>query len=158
MVFLIIIISFLLFLLAWAVLFRTQLIYKINEWFREQVFNDRWILFSGRRVAILLLFLGGIALFSGLSEMIKSRNIPPAIARQMLEQAQKDLSKGEYLKVVHRCRDLVRSDQRNVDAWELFAIASLALGDKDQARVALNSISRVDPNYDKSRLFSTLSD
>jgi cytochrome c-type biogenesis protein CcmH/NrfG len=131
--------------LAWAVLFRTGLIFKLNTWMRDNVFNDRLILFSGRRVAVLLLVLGGVALFSGVEDIIEVPPIKSNIAAKMLEDARQDFREARYLEVVRRCKELVRADPKNIEAWELLATGWWALGEKEQAKKAVEVILRIDP-------------
>src|SRR5687767_5008212 len=109
--------------LTLAVLFfhRSRLLFIFNEFMRRRVFSDHVVLFQGRRMAALLTLLGIVALFSGVASVINVQPIKPNIAAEMIKRAKEDFRGGRYVTVAHRCKDLVRSDPRNVEAWELLA-------------------------------------
>ena len=132
---------------AWAVVFRSKLIFSFNSWVRDRIFSDQLVLFSGRRMAILLVVLGGVALFSGLEGIIDVQTIKPNIAHSMLEQAKNDFRQGKHSRVISRCKELLRSDSKNKEAWELLATACWAIGDKELARQAVESLVRIDPEH-----------
>lgn len=132
---------------AWLVLFRTGLIFKLNAWIRENVFSDNVILFSRRRMAILLLLLGSIALFSGIEGLVDERKIQPRIAAEIIDLAEADFQKQRYENVIKRCRDVVRSDAKNLKAWRLMAASWWATNQKKQALQALEAIRQIDPSY-----------
>src|SRR5690349_4442200 len=119
--------------LAWLFLFRKKSLFTLNEFMRRRVFNDQTVLFQGRRMAALLFTLGAVAIFSGVEGVIDVQDIQPHIAAEMIAQARKDFRDGHYTKVINRCRELVRSDAKNVEAWELLANAWWAIGQKDRA-------------------------
>lgn len=131
---------------AWAVLFQRGLVFKINAWVRENIFNDRVVLFSGKRVAVLLLILGGVCIFSAIEDATYIEPIRPHIASKMREDANQDFREGRYQRVVKLCQELVRGDPRDVEAWQMLAYASWALGNRDQARQAAESVLRIDPD------------
>lgn len=114
---------------------------------REFVFSDQVVLFSGRRVAILLIALGGISLFSGLENFIAPKAIPPKIVAQMLEQSRTDFSKKRYAQVISRCRSVVKANPDEVEAWSLLVETYSRLGEKDLAREGANVLLRLDPNH-----------
>lgn len=122
---------------------------------RERVFNDQLVLFSGRRVALLLVILGGLALFSGISDIRDKQPIPDHIAKEIVIKAKNDLALGKYHRVVNRCRDLVRSNPKNVDAWELLTQGAWAMGQRDVAKQAAEALLRIDPLNDFARKFYT---
>ena len=134
-------------LVAWLFFHRSRLLFAFNEFMRRRVFNDHVVLFQGRRMAALLILLGIIALFSGVESVVNVQPIKPNIAAEMLQQAQDDFRMGRYAKTVNRCKELVRSDPQNVDAWELLANAWWALGEKDRATKAVESILRINPDH-----------
>lgn len=134
-------------LLAWLFVYRTKLVYALNDFMRRRIFSDHVVLFQGRRMAALLTILGIVAMFSGVESVIDVQAIKPKIAAEMLVQAQEDLREGHFTKVVTRCKELVRSDPQNVAAWELLATAWWAIGQKDRAANAADSILRLDPNH-----------
>jgi cytochrome c-type biogenesis protein CcmH/NrfG len=134
-------------LLAWLYIYRTKLLFALNDFMRERVFSDKVVLFQGRRMAALLTLLGIVALFSGIEAVIDVQPIKPQIAAVMVAQARDDLGRGRYMKVVNRCRELVRSDPKNIEAWELLANAWWALGQKDRASRAVESILRLDASH-----------
>src|SRR5581483_1623487 len=94
--------------LAWIYIFHKNIVFKLNLWMRENVFNDQVALFSGKRVAILLFVLGLVALFSGIKNVAHVQAIPPNIAADMIAQSRAHLARGEYSQVVARCKELVR--------------------------------------------------
>ncbi len=134
-------------LLAWLFVYRAKLVYALNDFMRRRIFSDHVVLFQGRRMAALLTVLGIIAMFSGVEAVIDVQAIKPKIAAEMMTQAHEDLKEGHYSRVITRCRELVRSDPKNVEAWELLATAWWAVGQKDQASKAADSILRIDPNH-----------
>ncbi len=138
-------------LLAWLFLFRKKWLFTLNEFMRRRVFSDTVVLFQGRRMAALLFALGAVAMFSGIEGVIDVQAIKPHIAAEMQSQAHEDFRLGRYTKVVNRCRELVRVDPKNLDAWELLANAWWAMGQKDRAAAAAEAILRVDPNHSISR-------
>ncbi len=133
--------------LAWMVLFRTGMVFRFNAWMRERVFSDRLILFSGRRVALLLIALGGISLFSGIEEVVEVRPLKPEAAANILKEARQDFRRGRYTKVVNRTKELIRSNPKDVEVWELLATAWWALGEKEKARKAVESLLRIEPDH-----------
>jgi cytochrome c-type biogenesis protein CcmH/NrfG len=133
--------------LAWLFIYRAKLLFALNEFMRQRVFSDHVVLFQGRRMAALLTLLGAVALFSGVESVVNVQAIKPNIASEMIAQARDDLKGGRYAKVVNRCKELVRSDPKNLEAWELLAGAWWAMGRKDRAARAANSILRIDPNH-----------
>ena len=114
---------------------------------RDFVFSDQLALFSGRRVAFLLIILGGLSLLSGLSTLIKPVEIQPQIAAQMIEQSKKDLKENRLPQVVSRCRLLVRSNPSEVEAWALLVEAWSRMGEKKLAREAVQVLLRLAPNH-----------
>ncbi len=52
-----------------------------------------------------------------------------------------------YPQVVTRCKELVRSDSKNIEAWELLANAWWAMGRKPMALQAMESLLRINPDY-----------
>jgi len=133
--------------LAWLVLFRTGVIFRVNAWMRDTVFSDRLVLFSGRRVALLLIVLGGLSLFSGVEQVIEVRSLKPEVAASILEEARKDFRGGHYTRVVTRCKELIRSDPKNAEVWELLATAWWALGQKEEARTAVEALLQINPEH-----------
>ncbi len=137
----------LLLFVAWTYIFHKKLAFQLNAWMREYVFNDQIVLFSGRRIAILLLILGGVALFSGLEGIIDVQPVKPNIAATMIEEARKDSKNGRYSAVVRRCRELIRSTPNSVEAWELLVDAYSRLGEKQLAQEAASVLLRLSPDH-----------
>lgn len=133
--------------LAWAFVFQRSLIFKVNTWMREYVFTDELALFSGKRLAALLLALGGVALFSGVDRVVRDQGLRPRVAARLFQQAQDDYLNKRYDDVLFRCRELIKSDPRNIPVWELMATALVALDRKPEAQQALAKILEIDPNY-----------
>ncbi|MCG3204110.1 MAG: hypothetical protein KCHDKBKB_00813 [Elusimicrobia bacterium] len=135
----------LLLIVAWGYIFQKRLIFKLNAWMRNVVFSDELALFSGRRVAVLLILLGGISLFSGLEKLIVPMPIQPQIANQILTIARKDFSEKRYSQVIVRCRQLVQDSPNNIAARELMVHAYSRMGEKELARQAAQVLLRLDP-------------
>ena len=133
-------------LLAWLYIYRTNLLFALNDFMRRRIFSDHVILFQGRRVAALLTLLGIVALFSGIEAMIDVQAIKPKIAAEMITEARDDLRQGHYPKVVNRCKELIRSDPNNVEAWELLSSAWWAIGQKERAAKAADALLTLDPS------------
>jgi tetratricopeptide (TPR) repeat protein len=146
MVILKITLGILLLLAAWGYLFQKKLIFKLNAWMREIVFSDQVALFSGRRVAILLMVLGGISLFSGLGKFVQGPTFTPEISAQMLAQARQDLMHKEYPNAIRRGRELAKANPKSIEVWEFLAEAYSRAGDKDRARKAATILLQLDPN------------
>jgi hypothetical protein len=132
--------------LAWVILFRSGFIFRINKWMRERIFSDQLVLFSGRRLSVLLLILGGVSLFSGLQDVTQYRAIPAHIAEKMREEAEIDFRSGHYQRVIRRCQELVRSDPKDLQSWQLLTNSLWALGEKDMALKAAESVLRLSPD------------
>lgn len=147
MVILKIALGFLALAIAWSYIFQKKFIFQINAWMREYVFSDQVALFSGRRVAVLLLILGSLALFSGLQSIIQVQPIKPNIAAQMLSEAHKDFREKKYLRVVNRCRALVRVNPDSAEAWELLVESWWVMGEKSKAREAAKVLLRLQPDH-----------
>lgn len=141
-------------LLAWVFLFRRGVLFKFNAWVRDNIFNDSVVLFSGRRVAILLLVLGGISIFSGIEDVIDVQRVQPHIASRIIEEASDDFQRGHFQRTINRCRELLRRDSRNVRAWELMVLASRAVGDQTTAAQALDSLLRLEPDHELGRMLA----
>src|SRR3712207_573785 len=86
--------------LAWAMVFRTGLVFRINGWMKAHIFNDELALFSGRRVALLLFLLGGIALFSGIENVVEPRPVQTEVIAHLVEYARLQSNSGNYARVV----------------------------------------------------------
>lgn len=142
-----ILIGILALLLAWIYVYRTKSIFTLNAWMRENVFSDKLVLFSNRRMAVLLLVLGAVALFSGIKDLEEFRPIRPQVAASMLVQAKEEFKNRSYLAVISRCRQLVRSNPKNTEAWELLAGSWWAIGKKKMAFQALQGLLSNNPNY-----------
>ncbi len=134
-------------LLAWVVVFRSGLVFKFNAWMRERIFSDQFVLFSGKRVAVLLLVLGAVSFFSGLEQVINIQQIKPSMAASLLEQARRDFKVRHYTRVINRCKVLVRSNPQDAQAWELLAMSWHSLGEKQKARQAAESLLRLNPQH-----------
>jgi cytochrome c-type biogenesis protein CcmH/NrfG len=133
--------------LAWVLIYRTTSIYKFNAWVRESIFSDQWVLFSGRRLAFLLLILGGISLFSGIEYVTRTQPIKPRIAARLLKQAEKDFFNEKHENVIYQCKELIRSDPKNLRAQELMAGSLWAAGNREEAQRIIEAILNEDPNY-----------
>ena len=149
-----ILLGLLAFLLGWLLLYRRNVLFRINAWLRENVFSDNVILFSGRRLAVLLFVLGLVALFSGVDNVVDEQKVTPQMAEAILEQAKRDLQRNQYSRVVNRSRLLVRSQPQNAEAWELLASAWWAMGEKDKAREAVKALLRLQPDHSLKSLLS----
>jgi tetratricopeptide (TPR) repeat protein len=142
-------------LLAWIFLFRREVIFKANAWLRDNVINDRVVLFSGRRVAILLVLLGGISLFSGIEDVIEVQRVQPHVASKIIEEARDDFQRGRFHRAINRSRELVRRDAKNIGAWEILVLANRAIGDQEAAKQALDSLLRLEPDHELGRMLAT---
>ena len=134
-------------LAAWAYIFHNKLIFQINAWMRDRIFNDQMVLFSGRRVAMLLFVLGFLALFSGLQSMIKvpvsnSTDIP-----QLLDQAKAEFRAKKFTQVLVRCREIIKLSPKTAEAWELVVATWVELGDASRAREAAKMLLTVNPHH-----------
>lgn len=132
-------------LLAWSLAFRTGLIFRLNAWLKENVFNDQVLLYSRRRLALLLFVLGMVALFSGIENVLKEQKISPEAATNLLNQIQKDFKARDYARVVSICRILLRSEPKNVSAREFLINALWASGSKEDAFREATFLNRIDP-------------
>lgn len=135
------------FFLAWMLIFKKPLIFRLNEFMREKVFTDQLVLFSGGRIAFLLIALGVVALFSGVDLITREQGLRPKIAFKMYEQAHDDFSKKRYDSTIVRCEQLLRSKPNDLATLDLLMRAYWAVGKKDEARDVLHRILAVNPNY-----------
>ena len=133
--------------LAWLFVFRSSLVLKVNAWIRNTVFNDQMVLFSGRRVAMLLLILGALAIFSGVDNVVDDQSIKPNVAAAMLDEAQAMVKTGKFDAAMRRLKELLRSNPQNVEAWNLMATAAWAAGKRDVAFHAADAVLRLDPKH-----------
>lgn len=120
-------------LLAWGLLFRTGLIFRLNAWLKENVFNDQLVLYSRRRLALLLFVLGIVAMFSGVENIFQGLMSSQEETTNLLAQAHANFRSQKYQRVAIVCRALLRSDPRNIPARELLSNSLWALGQKDDA-------------------------
>lgn len=132
---------------AWILFYRSRLIFQINAWMRERIFNDQLVLFSGRRLAMLLLVLGAISFFSGVESVIEIQPMTPEVTARIMEQARIDMRAGRHTRVINRCREVLRADPKNIAAWELVTGAWWAIGDKARAKQGVDTIMSIDPFY-----------
>ena len=139
-----IVIGIALLVLAWVYLYRRQFVFRMNAWMRENVFNDHVVLFSGKRVAILLVVLGIVALFSGVRSVVSVQTVPPKIAAELIAQSRTHLMHKEYTQVIRRCRPIVRANPNSKEAWELLVAAWSAMGEKELAFNAAVNLARLD--------------
>jgi len=142
-----IILGLLALLIAWVLVKQAKLVFKFNAWMRDYVFSDQVILFSGKRVAILLLVLGVISLFSGVEQISRVQSLRPRIAAKIFNQAQKDFLAGDYDKVIQKCNELLKSDPANLPVLELLASTYLSIKQKEKAMECLRKILFINPNY-----------
>lgn len=142
-----IILGLLLIFIAWTYLFHNKLIFRLNTWMRENVFNDQVVLFSGRRVAILLVVLGAVALFSGLEGIVQFQEVKPHIAAQIIGQAKQDLAQKKYKNAVYKCRTLLKTNPNSIEAWELLVQIHSRMGEKELARKDAQVLLRLDPAH-----------
>src|SRR5258706_8506826 len=129
-----ILIGFLDLFFAWGLLFQAGLIFKINAWIRERIFNDQLILFSRRRLAVLLTLLGGVALFSGVDNVINFQRVNPEVLERVLDQARGEFHLHHYPHVISRCKQILRSSPENLETWELLEMSYWATNEKSQAQ------------------------
>lgn len=144
--------------LGWLLMFRREFLLRVNGWLRANVFNDRFVIFSRRRVAVLLLMLGCVATFSGIDGLVDEQPVKPNIANFILEKAHEDFQSRRYRQAVRRCSELVRSNPKNVDAWKLLAAAHWSMGERKQATQAVDAVRRLDPsaNFDDAPLLKII--
>src|SRR5882672_6665224 len=108
-----IILGFLALIFAWSLLFRTGIIFRLNAWLKEHIFNDQIVLYSRRRLALLLFLLGVISLFSGVENVMKKPSDPVREAA-LFEEAKFDFKSKQFPRVVTICRVLLKSNPKNV--------------------------------------------
>ncbi len=142
-----ILLGLLAFFLAWVLIFKKPLIFKLNAFMRDRVFTDQLVLFSGGRIAFLLLVLGVVALFSGVDLVTRDQVLGPRSAAKLFEIAQDDFRDKNYGQVLIKCRELLRSDPHNMAVLELLMRTQRELGQKDEARETLLKIVQINPTY-----------
>jgi tetratricopeptide (TPR) repeat protein len=133
--------------LAWVLIFKKPLIFRLNAFMREHVFADQLVLFSGGRIAFLLLILGVVALFSGVDIITKNQVLGPRSTGKIFEHAQEDMRNKDYESTLIRCRELLRSNPNNIAALELMLKVYRDMGKKEEARDVLVKILQINPNY-----------
>lgn len=142
-----VLVGFLAVFLAWALIFQTSTIYKFNKWARDILFNDEWILFSGRRISVLLFILGGVALFSGLYGINNSSSSNPNFLVVRLNQGDQELKKGHFQHASEKAREALSLDPQSARAWELLATSWALMGETDRAINALKTLKAIDPHF-----------
>ncbi len=138
--------------LAWGLLFRTGLIFRLNAWLKENVFNDQIVLYSRRRLALLLFVLGMVALFSGMDSVFHNTSISEEGAANLLSQAQMDFKSHQYLRVVSICRTLLKAEPRNISARELLSQTFWVLSRREEAFHEARILNHFDPTNETARL------
>jgi tetratricopeptide (TPR) repeat protein len=133
--------------LAWVLIFKKPLIFQLNAFMREHVFTDQLVLFSGGRIAFLLLVLGVVALFSGVDLVTRNQVLGPRSASKIFERAQDDFNDKDYNAALVKCRELLHSNPSDVAVLELMMRAHRELGQKDEARETLRKILEINPRY-----------
>lgn len=114
---------------------------------RDNIFSDQLVLFSGRRLGIFLLILGGVSLFSGIDQVVIVKKLTSEALTNLLDHAEEDFLKKRYKRVIIQSKEIVRSDPKNVRAWELSIESLLAVGDRKKARKNLTFLLYVDPEH-----------
>lgn len=146
-----ILLGFLFLVLGWSLLFRTGLIFRLNAWFKENVFNDQLVLYSRRRISLLLFFLGIISLFSGIDSVMKDPMISVEGTSHLLEEAQGSFKAKDYKRVVKICRTILKRDSDNIPARELEINALYATGEKDDAQRSALILINFDPQNESAK-------
>src|ERR1044071_6646474 len=96
--------GFLALILAWSLLFRSGIIFHLNSWLKENVFNDQVVLYSRRRLALLLFLLGVVSLFSGVENVMQDKGLSPEVIQQLSLEARNSFNKKEYQRTINLCR------------------------------------------------------
>jgi len=133
--------------LAWVLIFKKPLIFKLNAFMREHIFTDHLVLFSGGRMALLLLVLGVVALYSGIDSVTRDQNFRPRLVSKIFDHAQEDYKKGDYEAALIKCRELLTVNPTNQSALELMMRAQWALGQKEEANQTLRKMIQINPEY-----------
>ena len=141
-----ILIGFLALGLAWSLLFKTGIIFKINTWIKENIFNDQVVLYSRRRLALLLFFLGIVSLFSGVEKVVRAPEIGGDRIDQMIVEAKLNLKNRDYQRVLKICRVLIKSNPKNIQVREMEVSALWALGQKKEAHHVVMILQALDPS------------
>jgi len=134
-------------LIAWALVFRKQLIYEVNRWMREYAFSDQWVIFSGTRVAVLLFILGGVALFSGIDTMTQRQVLKPAIVTRLLERARENFENRQFDQVITKMGLILQSTPENLAARELLIAAYFSTKQPEKAKEEIAQLLAYSPQY-----------
>jgi hypothetical protein len=137
--------GFLALVLAWSLLFRTGLIFRLNAWIKENVLNDQIVLYSRRRLAFLLLALGVVSLFSGVENLGLNLGYSGEAKAAMVSKIQSDFKSRQYTQVVANCRLLLKTDPKNIPIREFLINSLWALGNKEAALKEARMLSHVSP-------------
>jgi Flp pilus assembly protein TadD len=66
-------------------------------------------------------------------------------AAQMMAESKKTLTEKNYGRAIRLSRELLRSEPKNIQAWEVLAISAWAIGEKRIAFHSIDSIIQIDP-------------
>ncbi len=141
-----ILIGFLALALAWSLLFRTGIIFRINTWLKDNIFNDQVVLYSRRRLALLLFVLGLVSLFSGIEKVMETSSMSTERAEKLFEDAKISLRAGQHQRVVTLCRILLKSDPKNILLREMEVNSLWAMGDRKETQKAVRILLVLDPS------------
>ena len=118
--------------LAWAIVFKTRIIFRFNNWIRENVFTDDIVIFSGRRIAVLLLIMGGLALFSGIANITDNSLWTSKREARMMKNAETLFIEEKYAEVIELTENILNIEPDNLRALELMAGSFVAIGEKEK--------------------------
>ncbi len=137
--------SILLFILGWIYYSRPEQIQKINNFFKANVFNDRYILIKRKKIGVLFFLL---AFFFSTSAFVYSIE-EKALAKNT---ASNNLIVREILNdTAVMYTQTLKDDPDNIHLIMKLALTFDALGDYKKASLAWAKILLVDPHNDIAR-------
>lgn len=153
MVFLKIFIGILALFLGWLFLFRKDLVYKANHWIRTTVFDDQLALYSGQRIASLLLILGCVALISGLDNSFYLEMLKPYQTSRQLNRVRNEFERKHYAHAIQKGQEYLVRKPNDVEVMGLVALSYYMNGDLKNAQSMVSQMMKIEP---KSTLLKIL--
>jgi len=135
----------LLFGIGWCYLYKPGWIVQFNAWCREILFDDGIVLLARRKIGMTSILLASLMLYSGFQGLNALLSMGPRIERELLLEAQQAFQAKRYEGAIKRCQILIREKPENIDAWLLLGSSWLAVGKKDEAKIAWGRVLTLDP-------------
>ncbi|HBU70141.1 MAG TPA: hypothetical protein DEE98_07150 [Elusimicrobia bacterium] len=147
MLFLKLFLGILFFVLGWVYLYNPSLVLKINQFAREAVFNDRFLLLERKKLSILFFCASFLALYMGYSSISPSEDSFEAhTVSHRIYLAMLDLRSHNYQSAAQKYRAILEAAPNNIYALKGLARTYFAMGNAKRARDIYVRLSRLYPH------------